>query len=111
MLRTKPRLRIVGQGARLRVRQRGDWAVDVATSLSEPCRASIAIEKALAEAIVRARGSGMTWNKVRCLARQTTPTARSNSSTHWPTIVEPFSNISSARHVDGPLSALDLPIG
>jgi hypothetical protein len=64
MLRTKPRLRIVGQGARLRVRQRGDWAVDVATSLSEPCRASIAIEKALAEAIVRARGSGMTWNKI-----------------------------------------------
>ena len=61
---TRPRLRIVGQGARLRVRQRGDWVVDPSTSLSEACRASIAIDKALAEAIGRARVRGMSWNKI-----------------------------------------------
>jgi len=64
MLHTKPRLRIVGRGPRLRVRQTGDWGIDAPTSLSEPCRASTAIEKALAEAIGHARGSGMSWTEI-----------------------------------------------
>jgi len=38
--------------------------VDPSTSLSEACRASVAIEKTLAEAIGRARVSGMSWNEI-----------------------------------------------
>jgi hypothetical protein len=64
MLTTKPRLRIVGHGARLRVSQRGDWTVDMSASLRESCRASVAIDKTLAEAIGRARGDGMPWAEV-----------------------------------------------
>jgi hypothetical protein len=61
MLTAKPRLRIVGQGAGLRVRQRGDWAADKSAALLESSRASIATEKTLAEAIGRARAVGMSW--------------------------------------------------
>ena len=64
MLTTRPRLRIAGQGAGLRVRQRGDWAADKSASLRESCRASIAIEKTIAEAIGRARECGMSWAEV-----------------------------------------------
>jgi hypothetical protein len=61
VLTAKPRLRIVGQGAGLRVRQRGNWAADKSAALRESCRASIAIEKTLVEAIGRARAIGMSW--------------------------------------------------
>jgi hypothetical protein len=64
MLSTKPRLRIDGRGARLRVRKKGNWRLDHSASLSEVCRASIAIDKALVEAIARARSSGASWDSV-----------------------------------------------
>ena len=64
MLTSKPRLRIVGHGKYLRVRQRGDWAADTPASLHESCRASTAIDKTLAEAIGRARAGGMSWAEV-----------------------------------------------
>jgi hypothetical protein len=53
MMSTRPRLRIGGQGAHLRVRQRGNWAMDPYASLSESCRGSIAIEKTPTESIRR----------------------------------------------------------
>jgi hypothetical protein len=64
MLTTRPRLRIAGHGTGLRVRQRADWTAYTSASLRESCRASVAIEKTLAEAIERARARGMSWPEV-----------------------------------------------
>jgi hypothetical protein len=64
MLTTRPRLRIAGHGARLRVRTKGDWEGDTVAALRECCRASSAVEKALAEAIRLASGSGMSWEEI-----------------------------------------------
>jgi hypothetical protein len=64
VLGTRPRLRIAGRGASLRVRQRGDWNADTAVSLRESCRASMAIDKTLAQAIVQARASGTSWSQI-----------------------------------------------
>jgi hypothetical protein len=64
MLSTSPRLRIRGHGRHLRIRRRGNWCVDQSASLSESCRAAIAIEKTLVEAIGRARVMGMSWNSI-----------------------------------------------
>jgi hypothetical protein len=64
MLHTGPRLRISGRGSRLRVRQRGNWSTDESASLIESCRASMAIDKALVQAIGRARTSGMSWKSI-----------------------------------------------
>jgi hypothetical protein len=64
MLTTRPRLRIVGRGSGLRIRQRGDWIAGTTASLRESCRASIAIDKTLAEAIARVRASGVSWAEV-----------------------------------------------
>jgi hypothetical protein len=60
----EPRLRIRGHGRRLRVRQRGNWCIDQSASLSESCRASVAVDKTLAQAIARARGTGMSWHTI-----------------------------------------------
>jgi hypothetical protein len=64
MLHTAPRLRISGQGRRLRVRQRGNWRMDQSAALSESCRASMAIDKAVVDAIGQARASGMSWKSI-----------------------------------------------
>jgi hypothetical protein len=64
MLHTRPRLRISGQGSRLRVRQRGNWSIDGSASLSESCRAYMAIDKTLVQAIGRARATGMSWRSI-----------------------------------------------
>ena len=64
MVHTRPRLRISGHGRRLRVRQRGNWCIDQSASLSESCRASIAIDKTLAQAIGVARATGMPWKTI-----------------------------------------------
>jgi hypothetical protein len=64
MLTTRPRLRIVGHGARLRVRTKGDWEGDAVAALRESCRASGAMEKAVAEAIRLARRAGMSWEEI-----------------------------------------------
>lgn len=60
----EPRLRIHGHGPRLRVRQRGNWSIDQSASLSESCRASVAIDKTLAQGIARARTAGMSWQTI-----------------------------------------------
>jgi hypothetical protein len=64
MLTTKPRVRIAGHGTRLRVRTRGDWEGDSVAALRESCRASVAVEKAVAEAIGRCRALGMSWDEI-----------------------------------------------
>jgi hypothetical protein len=64
MLTTRPRLRIAGHGARLRVRTKGDWESHAVAALRESCRASVAVEKAVAEAIRLARGGGMSWEEI-----------------------------------------------
>jgi hypothetical protein len=64
MLNIEPRLRIRGHGRRLRVRERGDWCVDHSASLRESCRASVAIDKTVAQAIGRARAAGMSWQTI-----------------------------------------------
>jgi hypothetical protein len=58
MLTTKPRVRIAGNGTRLRVRTRDDWEGDAVAALRESCRSSVAVEKAVAEAIQRSRTMG-----------------------------------------------------
>jgi hypothetical protein len=64
MLMTQPRVRISGHGSRLRVRTKGDWQADPLGALREACRSSVAIEKALAEAIQHARVAGVSWAEV-----------------------------------------------
>ena len=64
MLSAKPRVRIVGHGNRLRVRTIGDWDDDPSAALREACRASTALDKALAGAITQARSTGMTWTEI-----------------------------------------------
>src|SRR5262245_45833497 len=64
MLSIEPRLRIRGHGRRLRVRQRGNWRTDQSASLSESCRASIAIDKTVAQAIATAHATGMSWQSI-----------------------------------------------
>ncbi len=61
---TKPRVRIAGRGKRLRVRTKGDWTGHTEGALLESCRASVAIEKAVAQAIGDARARGMSWAEI-----------------------------------------------
>ena len=60
----EPRLRIHGHGGRLRIRRRGNWCIDQSAALSESCRASVAIDKNLAQSIGRARATGMSWTTI-----------------------------------------------
>jgi transcriptional regulator len=64
MLTTKPPVRIAGHGTRLRLRTRGDWEGDAVAALRESCRASVAVEKAVAEAIQCCRTTGMSWDEI-----------------------------------------------
>jgi hypothetical protein len=64
MFTTQPRVRISGHGNGLRVRTKGDWKTDPIGGLREPCRSSVAIEKAIAEAIQRARVAGVSWTEI-----------------------------------------------
>jgi hypothetical protein len=64
MLTARPRVRIVGSGNGLRVRTKGDWAGNALVALRESGRASVAVEKAVAEAIQRARTLGMSWEEI-----------------------------------------------
>jgi hypothetical protein len=61
MLTATPRVRIVGHGSRLRVRTKGDWPGNLVAALRDSCRASVAVEKAVAEAINGARVAGLSW--------------------------------------------------
>jgi hypothetical protein len=64
MLTTKPRVRISGRGSHLRVRLRGDWRADPVSGLRESCRSSVAIEKAVAEAMLLSRAAGVSWGEI-----------------------------------------------
>jgi hypothetical protein len=59
-----PHLRLSGHGERLRLRQRGHSRQDPLESVRECCRASIAIDKALGEAVRGALASGASWRDV-----------------------------------------------
>jgi hypothetical protein len=63
-LTTKPRVRIRGRGNHLRVGLRGDWNSDPIGGLRESCRSSVAIEKAIAEAIRLSRDAGVSWAEI-----------------------------------------------
>ena len=64
MLTQAPRVRLTGRGDRLRLRQRGEWKQDPLQAVRECCRASMAIEKALGEAVRAAIASGASWQEV-----------------------------------------------
>jgi hypothetical protein len=64
MLTTQPRVRISGRGNHVRVRLRGDWKADPVSGLRESCRSSVAIEKAVAEAIRISRAAGVSWDEI-----------------------------------------------
>ena len=64
MVTATPRVRIVGHGNRLRVRTKGDWEGNALVALRESCRASVAVEKAVAEAIHGARTAGRSWEEI-----------------------------------------------
>jgi hypothetical protein len=58
------RIRLSGQGGRLRLRQRGRWGQDKLEDLRECCRASMATDKALGEAIRDAITAGVQWQNI-----------------------------------------------
>lgn len=60
---TTSKLRLTGHGQRLRVRAHGDWS-DPLAGLAECCRASIALDKTLAESIRQAREDGCSWPEI-----------------------------------------------
>ena len=64
MLTQGPRIRLTGRGDRLRLRQRGEWQQDPLQDVRECCRAAMAIEKALGEAVRVALASGASWQEV-----------------------------------------------
>ena|SRR5215207_3412791 len=64
MLTATPRVRIVGHGNRLRVRTKGDWRGNSVVALRESCRAWVAVEKTVAEAIHGARAGGLSWEEI-----------------------------------------------
>lgn len=65
MLARAPHLRLSGHGERLRLRQRGHWQQgDPLEAVRECCRASMAVEKALGEAVRGARTAGASWPDV-----------------------------------------------
>ena len=58
-----PRVRIAGHGNKQASRSdEGDW--NTLMALRESCRASVAVEKAVAEAIQSARTAGMSWDEI-----------------------------------------------
>ena len=62
-LRT-PRVRVVGQGNKLRLRTLGDWDTHPIEALRECCRAETALEKAMWQTVAKARDAGHTWTEI-----------------------------------------------
>lgn len=58
------RVRLTGHGRRLRLRQRGRWGQDALEDLRECCRASMALDKALGEAIRGSIAAGAKWEDI-----------------------------------------------
>jgi hypothetical protein len=64
MMAQTRRIRLSGRGGRLRLRQRGRWGQDALEDLRECCRASMAMDKALGEAIRDAITAGERWQDI-----------------------------------------------
>jgi hypothetical protein len=61
---TSRRLRLRGHGSGLRLSLSGDWTSDPMDGVTDCCRALMAMEKALGEAIGHARSAGHPWAEV-----------------------------------------------
>jgi len=61
---SEPRLRLRGHGRRLRLRASNGIAEDPIALVRECCRVSLAVEKALGEAITSARSQGRSWGEI-----------------------------------------------
>ena len=64
MMAQTRRIRLSGQGGRLRLQHRGGWGQDTLEDLRECCRASMAMDKALGEAIRDAITAGARWQDI-----------------------------------------------
>ena len=59
-----PRVRIVGEGRRLRLRTLGDWETRPLDALRECRSAATALEKAMWQTVKQARDLGHSWTEV-----------------------------------------------
>ncbi|MET3176560.1 UNVERIFIED_ORG: hypothetical protein ABIB52_004435 [Arthrobacter sp. UYCu721] len=57
-------VRPLRRAVRMRLRRRGLWGQDPVEDLREGCRASTAVEKALAEAVQAAVAAGIPWREI-----------------------------------------------
>jgi hypothetical protein len=64
MMAQTRRIRLSGQGGRLRLQHRGGLGRDPLEDLRECCRASMAMDKALGEAIRDASTAGARWQDI-----------------------------------------------
>jgi hypothetical protein len=64
VVRRAPRVRIVGEGKRLRLRTLGDWDSHPVDALRECRRAATALEKALWQTVHKAREAGHSWTEI-----------------------------------------------
>jgi hypothetical protein len=64
VLTRSPQLRLSGHGRRLRLRHRGQWRRDPLAAVRECCRASLAVDKALGEAVREAMATGSSWKDI-----------------------------------------------
>ena len=60
----EPRLRLRGHGGRLRLHASSSDDTDPLALLRECCRASVAVEKAMGEAVSSARAAGRGWDEI-----------------------------------------------
>ena len=59
-----PRIRIVGHGNHLRLREIGDWRAHPIEALGECRRAATALEKAMNQTVDEAREAGRSWAEI-----------------------------------------------
>ena len=64
MITTEPRLRLRGRGRHLRLRASSGDNGDPLALVRECCRANVAVEKALGEAVSSARSAGTSWGEI-----------------------------------------------
>lgn len=60
----KPRVRVVGEGRRLRLRMLGDWDSHPLDALRECRGAATALEKAMWQTVHKAREAGHSWTEI-----------------------------------------------
>jgi hypothetical protein len=59
-----PAARLRGRNARIRAYRIGRWNRDPLNDVAASCRSSVAVDKALAEAVSSARRAGKTWPEI-----------------------------------------------